>query len=134
MAAAGFFQPTNDIEQRRLPRAVRPHVAQDLALPHLEVEVVEGRAARFAAENITEDELDELREIQDWLIAPQLKTVQGVTEINSFGGFVKQYEVIVTPGQLRALSPSSGAFARPVFGFNSGSTPSRGTGDHAYLF
>lgn len=45
--------------------------------------------------------LTELRTIQDWLIAPQLKTVQGVTEINSFGGFVKQYEVTVDPDRLR---------------------------------
>ncbi|MDX1636505.1 MAG: CusA/CzcA family heavy metal efflux RND transporter [Balneolaceae bacterium] len=45
--------------------------------------------------------LTELRTIQDWLIAPQLKTVQGVTEINSFGGFVKQYEVAVEPDKLR---------------------------------
>ena len=45
--------------------------------------------------------LTELRTIQDWLIAPQLKTVQGVTEINSFGGFVKQYEVQVDPDKLR---------------------------------
>jgi len=45
--------------------------------------------------------LTELREIQDWIIAPQLKTIRGVTEINSFGGFVKQYEVTVQPGKLR---------------------------------
>uniref|UniRef100_UPI0032162640 efflux RND transporter permease subunit n=1 Tax=uncultured Draconibacterium sp. TaxID=1573823 RepID=UPI0032162640 len=45
--------------------------------------------------------LTELREIQDWLIAPQLKVVKGVTEINSFGGFVKQYNVVVQPGRLR---------------------------------
>jgi heavy metal efflux system protein len=45
--------------------------------------------------------LTELREIQDWLIAPQLKLVKGVTEINSFGGFVKQYNVIVQPDRLR---------------------------------
>ena len=45
--------------------------------------------------------LTELRTIQDWLIAPQLKTVDGVTEINSFGGFVKQYEVAVDPDRLR---------------------------------
>lgn len=45
--------------------------------------------------------LTELREIQDWLIAPQLKIVKGVTEINSFGGFVKQYDVFVQPGRLR---------------------------------
>lgn len=46
--------------------------------------------------------LTDLRTIQDWLIMPQLKTVKGVTEINSFGGYVKQYEVVVTPGKLRA--------------------------------
>jgi len=45
--------------------------------------------------------LTELRTIQDWLVAPQLKTIRGVTEINSFGGFVKQYEVSVQPGKLR---------------------------------
>ncbi len=45
--------------------------------------------------------LTELREIQDWLIAPQLKIVKGVTEINSFGGFVKQYDVIIQPGKMR---------------------------------
>jgi heavy metal efflux system protein len=45
--------------------------------------------------------LTELRTIQDWIIAPQLKTVKGVTEINSFGGFVKQYEVQIHPGKLR---------------------------------
>jgi len=46
--------------------------------------------------------LTELRTIQDWMIAPQLKTVKGVTEINSFGGYVKQYEVVITPGKLRS--------------------------------
>jgi len=48
--------------------------------------------------------LTELRTIQDWLIAPQLKTVDGVTEINSFGGFVKQYDVSVDPDKLRNFS------------------------------
>lgn len=47
--------------------------------------------------------LDELREIQDWLVGPQLKTVRGVTEITAFGGFVRQYDVIVTPGKLQAF-------------------------------
>ncbi|MDP3912846.1 MAG: CusA/CzcA family heavy metal efflux RND transporter [Bacteroidota bacterium] len=45
--------------------------------------------------------LTELREIQDWIIAPQLKVVKGVTEINSFGGFVKQYEVVISPEKIR---------------------------------
>jgi len=47
--------------------------------------------------------LTELRTIQDWLIAPQLKTIKGVTEITAFGGFVKQYEVIVLPGKIRTF-------------------------------
>jgi len=50
--------------------------------------------------------LSELRSIQDWLIAPQLKTIKGVTEINSFGGFVRQIDVIVLPGKLRQFGLS----------------------------
>jgi heavy metal efflux system protein len=39
----------------------------------------------------------QLRTINDWMIKPQLKTIPGVTEVNSFGGFVKQYQVLVDP-------------------------------------
>lgn len=39
----------------------------------------------------------ELKEIQDWIIKPQLALVKGVTEINSFGGFNKQYHVNPDP-------------------------------------
>ncbi len=46
--------------------------------------------------------LTELRTIQDWLVSPQLKTVEGVTEITAFGGYVKQFDVIVSPDRLRA--------------------------------
>ena len=35
----------------------------------------------------------DLREIQDWIIKPQLRTVPGVTEINTIGGFAKEYLV-----------------------------------------
>lgn len=42
----------------------------------------------------------ELRTLQDWVVAPQLRTIPGVTEINSFGGFVKQYHVLVNPAAL----------------------------------
>ncbi len=41
-----------------------------------------------------------LRSIQDWIIKPQLRTVPGVTEVNSFGGLVKQYHIIVDPNKL----------------------------------
>jgi len=42
----------------------------------------------------------ERRTIQDWLIAPQLRSIPGVTEVNSFGGFARQYEVQVHPERL----------------------------------
>ncbi|MEW6011880.1 MAG: CusA/CzcA family heavy metal efflux RND transporter [Elusimicrobiota bacterium] len=45
-------------------------------------------------------DLTELRTVQDWVIRPQLRSIPGVTEINSFGGFVKQYQVIVAPERL----------------------------------
>lgn len=42
----------------------------------------------------------ELRTIQDWIIKPRLLTTPGIIEINSFGGFVKQYQVLVDPKKL----------------------------------
>jgi cobalt-zinc-cadmium resistance protein CzcA len=44
--------------------------------------------------------LANLRTIQEWVITPQLKSVAGVNEINSFGGYFKQYQVIVSPEKL----------------------------------
>jgi len=44
-----------------------------------------------------EESLMDLRTIQNWIISPQLRRLPGVTEINSFGGFVKQYHVIPDP-------------------------------------
>ncbi len=46
--------------------------------------------------------LMEKRAVQDWLIAPRLRTVAGVTEVNSFGGEVEQIHVVVEPSQLLA--------------------------------
>ncbi len=42
----------------------------------------------------------DLRSIQDWIVAPLLKPVPGVNEVNSFGGEVKQYQVLVHPERL----------------------------------
>lgn len=44
--------------------------------------------------------LTELRTLQEWTINPLLKSVSGVNEINSFGGFFRQFEVIVSPEKL----------------------------------
>ena len=45
----------------------------------------------------------DLREIQDWVIKPRLRTVKGVTEVNSIGGFVKQFHVAPYPEKLISL-------------------------------
>ncbi len=44
--------------------------------------------------------LTNLRTIQEWIITPQLKSVAGVNEINSFGGYFKQFQVVVSPEKL----------------------------------
>ena len=48
----------------------------------------------------TEATLRELREVQDWLVKPQLRTVPGVADVSGFGGFEKEYQVLVDPGKL----------------------------------
>lgn len=48
----------------------------------------------------------DLREIQDWVIKPQLRNVPGVTEINSIGGFSKEYLVAPRPDKLASYGVS----------------------------
>ena len=48
----------------------------------------------------------DLREIQDWIIKPQLRNVTGVTEINSIGGYEKQLQVAPDPEKLSAYGLS----------------------------
>ncbi len=50
----------------------------------------------------------DLREIQDWVIKPQLRNVRGVTEINSIGGYVKEYQIAPDPDRLAALGIAIG--------------------------
>ncbi|MGJ3700795.1 CusA/CzcA family heavy metal efflux RND transporter [Variovorax sp. AFSI2.2] len=44
----------------------------------------------------------DLREIQDWIIKPQLRNVKGVTEINSIGGYAKEFQIAPDPAKLQA--------------------------------
>ncbi|VAX38102.1 Cobalt-zinc-cadmium resistance protein CzcA; Cation efflux system protein CusA [hydrothermal vent metagenome] len=44
--------------------------------------------------------IDEVRTIHDWVIKPELRKVAGVAEVNSWGGFERQYHVIVSPQNL----------------------------------
>lgn len=46
----------------------------------------------------------ELRTIQDWTVRREMLGTPGVAEINSYGGFVKQYEIAINPERLRSLN------------------------------
>jgi cobalt-zinc-cadmium resistance protein CzcA len=46
------------------------------------------------------ERLTQSRTVQDWTLAPLLKTIPGVNEVNSFGGYIKQYQVVVDPDKL----------------------------------
>ena len=42
----------------------------------------------------------ELRTVQDWIIRPQMRTVRGTAEVNSWGGYEKQYQIRIDPDRL----------------------------------
>jgi cobalt-zinc-cadmium resistance protein CzcA len=46
----------------------------------------------------------DLRTIQDWIVKRQLVGIPGVVEVNTWGGYLKQYEVVVTPERLHAMA------------------------------
>src|SRR5574344_1342973 len=50
----------------------------------------------------------ELRTIQDWIVKRQLSGIPGIVEINSFGGYLKQYEIAIDPDALSALQLTIG--------------------------
>ncbi len=56
----------------------------------------------------------DLREIQDWIIKPQLRNVPGVTEINAIGGHAKQYLVAPDPGKLSSYGLSLSDLIRSI--------------------
>jgi Cu(I)/Ag(I) efflux system membrane protein CusA/SilA len=51
-----------------------------------------------------EHDLADLRSLQDWFLKYELQTVEGVSEVASIGGMVRQYQVVVDPDKLRAYN------------------------------
>jgi len=49
-------------------------------------------------------DLEQLRTLQDWFVRYQLNTVQGVAEVASIGGFVREYQIDLDPGKLFAYN------------------------------
>lgn len=50
--------------------------------------------------------LTDIRTIQDWVVKRQLSGIPGVVEVNTWGGYLKQYEVALDPAKLRSLNIS----------------------------
>lgn len=63
---------------------------------------------------LTVEELTERRTIQDWVVRPLLRSVQGVAEINTIGGYVKEYHVLVDPNRLRHYNLTLAAVDRAI--------------------
>ncbi len=82
-----------NVAQQRLPSGVTPVLGPDAtALGQVYWYTVEGEGFDLA----------ELRSIQDWYLRYQLNSVEGVSEVASIGGFVRQYQIDVHPDKLRA--------------------------------
>ena len=56
-----------------------------------------------------EHDLSELRALQDWWLKYELQALDGVSEVATIGGMVKQYQVVVDPNKLRAFGLTLGA-------------------------
>ena len=81
----------------RLPQGVAPTLGPDATGV--------GWAFMYSL-NSKDRSLAELRSMQDWYLKYQLSSVEGVAEVASVGGFVKQYQVTVDPVKLRAYDVS----------------------------
>jgi cobalt-zinc-cadmium resistance protein CzcA len=90
----------------KLPAGLTPEMGPiATGLGEIYLWTVEARADARKADGTTYTDTD-LREIQDWVIKPQLRNVPGVTEINSIGGYVKEYQIAPDPERLASLGVS----------------------------
>ncbi|GAA4415241.1 efflux RND transporter permease subunit [Quisquiliibacterium transsilvanicum] len=75
------------------------------------------------------DELKSRRDLQDWVVRPLLRSIPGVAEVNSHGGYVRQYQVIANPERLRhygfTIRDLYGALARNNANSSGGALPVR---------
>ena len=76
-----------------LPPGIQPQLAP------LSTAIGEIYRYRVAAKGLS---VTELRSLQDWVISRNLKTIPGVADVVSFGGFIKQYEIAVNSSQMKS--------------------------------
>lgn len=63
-------------------------------------------------------DLAELRTLQDWFLKYELQTVEGVSEVATIGGMVKQYQVVIDPNKLRAYDLTLAQIRAAIQGAN----------------
>ncbi|MBM3311078.1 MAG: efflux RND transporter permease subunit, partial [Candidatus Aminicenantes bacterium] len=88
------------IEAReKLPEGISPEMGPvSTAMGEIYQYTLEGDVPADEAGRV--EFLTQARTVQDWVLSPLLKSVPGVSEINSFGGYVKQYQVVADPDKL----------------------------------
>ncbi len=90
-----------EVQDQLPPGSLSQLVPNTTGLGEVYQYVLKGPQDDAAGTKITESELMARRTLQDWLIRPLLKGLPDVVDVNSLGGFVKQYQVMVDPGLLR---------------------------------
>ncbi|MGJ8653174.1 MAG: efflux RND transporter permease subunit [Opitutaceae bacterium] len=105
-----ILEKLNSLPSGTLPQGVSPQLGPDATAL--------GQVFWYTLEGMTEDgkpsggwDLDELRSTQDWYVRYALQGVEGVAEVASIGGFVKEYQIDVDPDALRTYGiPLSDVF------------------------
>jgi Cu(I)/Ag(I) efflux system membrane protein CusA/SilA len=105
-----ILEKLNSLPSGTLPQGVSPQLGHDATAL--------GQVFWYTLEGMTEDgkpsggwDLDELRSTQDWYVRYALQGVEGVAEVASIGGFVKEYQIDVDPDALRTYGiPLSDVF------------------------
>ncbi len=88
--------------KERLPAGILPTMGPtSTGLGEIFMWTVEAKEGALKPDGTPYSPMD-LREVQDWIIKPQLRNVPGVNEINTIGGYVKQYQVAPSAEKLIA--------------------------------
>lgn len=100
-ARSRVLEKLNSLPAGTLPEGVRPALGPDAtALGQIFWYTLEGRNAD--GEPTGGWDLEQLRTAQDWLVRYALQSAEGVSEVASVGGFVREYQIDVDPDAMRA--------------------------------
>jgi Cu(I)/Ag(I) efflux system membrane protein CusA/SilA len=97
-----ILEKLNSLPSGTLPEGVQPSLGPDAtALGQIFWYTLEGRDEEGRPAGGWD--LDELRSIQDWYVRYSLMSAEGISEVASVGGFVKEYQIDVDPDAMRAF-------------------------------